>query len=273
MTILLSTTAMSHAKGIKNAKTVSIKVSGNCDMCKSRIDGAVAKKGISKGDWNTDSKMLSLTFDSKKTTEDNLLKLVAYAGYDNEKFMAPDDAYANLPGCCQYERKKETAVVTNINLTVAKPEVIAVVADVNPVAEVESAYFGLKDALTKDDAISASEKAKELFKAIDKVKMDKMSAEEHKTWMKLQEKLSYDADHIKGATELVHQREHFMSLSKNMYELMKTFKSDTPVYYQHCPMANDGKGADWLSTEEKINNPYFGKSMSTCGKTTEIIKK
>ena len=103
--------------------------------------------------------------------------------------------------------------------------------------------------------------------------MDKMSADEHKTWMKLQEKLSYDAEHIKGTTELEHQREHFIALSKNMYELFKAFKADAPVYYQHCPMANDGKGADWLSMEEKISNPYMGKSMLTCGKTTETIKK
>ncbi len=145
--------------------------------------------------------------------------------------------------------------------------------NVNPVSEVEAAYFGLKDALTKDDASTASEKAKELFKAIDKVKMDKMSAAEHTVWMKLQQKLSYDAEHIKGTTELEHQREHFVALSKNMYELIKVFKSDQPVYYQHCPMANEGKGADWLSTEEKINNPYMGKSMPTCGKTIETIKK
>ena len=147
------------------------------------------------------------------------------------------------------------------------------VENTGSVAELETAYFGLKDALTKDDANTASEKAKELFKAIGNVKMDKMSAEEHKTWMKLQEKLSYDAEHIKGTTELEHQREHFVSLSKNMYELIKVFKTDEPVYYQHCPMANDGKGADWLSMEEKISNPYLGKSMPTCGKTTETIKK
>ena len=147
------------------------------------------------------------------------------------------------------------------------------VENTGSVAELETAYFGLKDALTKDDANTASEKAKELFKAIGNVKMDKMSAEEHKTWMKLQEKLSYDAEHIKGTTELEHQREHFVSLSKNMYELIKVFKTDEPVYYQHCPMANDGKGADWLSMEEKISNTYLGKSMPTCGKTTETIKK
>ncbi|MCW3072639.1 MAG: mercury transporter [Bacteroidetes bacterium] len=271
VTTMLSLTSFDSAAGIKNAKTVSLKVSGNCEMCKKRIDAAATKKNVAQGDWNADSKMLSLTFDSKKSTADQLLKQVAYAGYDNEKFMAPDEAYSDLPGCCQYERRKSAVAA----IEAASPETVqasVMVEDVNSVAGVETAYFGLKDALTKDDAKAASEKAKELFKAIDKVKMDKMSAEQHKAWMSLKDKLSYDAEHIKGTNELEHQREHFMALSKNMYELIRVFKASQPVYYQHCPMANGGKGADWLSMDEKISNPYYGNSMSTCGKTTEIIK-
>ena len=91
--------------------------------------------------------------------------------------------------------------------------------------------------------------------------------------MKYQQKLSYDAEHIKGVTETEHQREHFVTLSKNMYEVMKVFKMDVPVYYDHCPMANEGKGANWLSLEEKISNPYLGKQMPACGNIQETIKK
>ena len=53
---------------------------------------------------------------------------------------------------------------------------------------------------------------------------------------------------------------------------MKAIKNNKPVYYQNCPMYNDGKGANWLSLENKISNPYLGKSMPTCGKTLETIK-
>jgi hypothetical protein len=38
-------------------------------------------------------------------------------------------------------------------------------------------------------------------------------------------------------------------------------------------MANSGKGANWLSKENAIKNPYYGSSMLTCGKTVEIIEK
>lgn len=37
-------------------------------------------------------------------------------------------------------------------------------------------------------------------------------------------------------------------------------------------MANDGKGANWLSKENVIKNPYYGSEMLHCGKTVEIIK-
>ena len=91
---------------IANSKTEMIIVSGNCEMCRSRIEKAVKQKGISYGVWNMDTKILSVFFNAKKTTIDVVLKLVANAGYDNEKFSAPDQAYEKLPGCCRYDRIK-----------------------------------------------------------------------------------------------------------------------------------------------------------------------
>jgi hypothetical protein len=280
MTILLSATLTSCDAKIKNAKTEAFKVYGNCGMCKDRIEKAAYKKGISKGEWNTDTKMLSLTYNSAKITADEVLKQIAYAGHDNDKFLAPDDAYAKLPGCCQYDRKKvEAAVKTeSVKTPVVETAVIdtipkTVEVAVNPLADVYAAYFALKDALAKDDGNTASAKAKVLFNAIDKVDMNKLNPTQHNVWMKYQEKLSYDAEHIKGVTELEHQREHFISLSKNMYEVMKVIKMDVPVYYDYCPMANDGKGATWLSLEQKISNPYMGKQMPTCGKVQETLAK
>nr|MBA3704481.1 DUF3347 domain-containing protein [Bacteroidota bacterium] len=107
---------------------------------------------------------------------------------------------------------------------------------------------------------------------IDKVSMDKMTSGQHDVWMKYEKQLSYDAEHIKGITETEHQREHFVALSKNMYEVMKSIKMDVPVYYDFCPMANNGKGANWLSLQKPINNPYMGKEMPECGKVQETIK-
>jgi hypothetical protein len=91
--------------------------------------------------------------------------------------------------------------------------------------------------------------------------------------MEYNEKLSYDAEHIKGTDELEHQREHFIKLSANMYKMLKELKINTgDLYYQFCPMANEGKGAYWLSEKSTISNPYMGKKMPTCGETKDTIK-
>ncbi|WP_407482208.1 DUF3347 domain-containing protein [Elizabethkingia meningoseptica] len=137
---------------------------------------------------------------------------------------------------------------------------------------VYNAYFQLKDALAKDDGNAAQSAGKELEKAINNLEKSNMNAAQSKTWQQYQKKLAFDAEHIGSIDENKHQREHFVSLSKNLYEVMKTFTPDKTVYYQNCPMYNHGKGANWLSLEEKINNPYYGKEMPDCGKTIETLK-
>ena len=242
-------------------------------MCKKTIEKAGNVKKTSKVVWDKDSKLAILTFNSKITNQNAILKRIALAGYDNEKFLAPDDAYAKLAECCRYNRKK---VVDAKITTKLKEEII--IQDtvkkktVSPLLAVYAAYFALKDALINNDGITASTKAKELFKAIDKVPMDKMTAEQHAVWMKHLTKLSFDAEHIKGVTETEHQRDYFNSLSKNMFAVMKVIKPAYPVYLDHCPMYNDGKGGNWISKETIIKNPYYGSKMLTCGNVIEKIK-
>jgi copper chaperone CopZ len=265
---------------ISNAKTTIVKIYGNCDMCKTSIEKAAGKKKISKIDWNKDSKMATITYDSKKTSLDAVLKNIALAGYDNEKFLAPDEAYNKLPGCCKYERKDKIV----INKTVTEPATtgnnhsghtqkeITTAAAENQLQAVFDNYFAVKDALVKTDGTAASEKAASLLSALNAVKMDKLKTDEHMAWMKVQEQLKEDAEHISGTKDIEHQREHFISLSKNMIVLIKAAKPSGTVYLQHCPMANEGKGADWLSKESGVKNPYYGSKMLTCGKTIETIQ-
>jgi len=265
---LISFTGCSAA--IKNAKTESFKVVGNCDMCKKTIETAANKKGFSEADWNKDTKVLTLTYDTQKTTSDEVLKRIAYAGYDNEKFLAPDDAYAKLPSCCQYDRLKKADVMQETaKESVAEP-VTHSGEKKNPLTMVYDAYFAIKDALVKDDAATASAQAMALAKAIKAVDMSTMGAEEHTAWMNAQKDLLMHAEHIGESKDIEHQREHFASLSRDLYTVAKVIKADEPVYYQHCPMYNGG--ADWLSKENAVKNPYYGSAMLTCGKTTETIK-
>ena len=141
-----------------------------------------------------------------------------------------------------------------------------------PISKVFTAYLNLKNALVANDAKTASANAKTMLDEIGKVPMDEMTSEQHTVWMKYMKKLSYDATHISEVAELDHDREHFMSLSKNMYAVLKAFPSAIAMYYQFCPMTNDGKGAFWLSEQEKIHNPYYGDKMNGCSSTKETIQ-
>jgi copper chaperone CopZ len=88
------------------SKTESFKVWGNCDMCKERIETTVKAAGATAAAWDSKTKLLSVTFDPSKTNRDSLSKKIAAVGHDTEKFKAPDEVYAKLPGCCKYERNK-----------------------------------------------------------------------------------------------------------------------------------------------------------------------
>jgi hypothetical protein len=101
-TMLLSTTIVFAQ--IKNSKTDTIKVYGNCEMCKTKIEKAGTQKNISKVVWSEETNMATITYDAKKTTTDAILKKIALVGYDSDKFLATDAAYKKLHGCCKYER-------------------------------------------------------------------------------------------------------------------------------------------------------------------------
>ncbi len=286
ITVLLSFTACNAQ--IKNAKTESVKIYGNCGMCETTIEKAGNKKKIAKVDWNKDTKMATITYDAKKTNQDEILKRIALSGYDSDKFLAPDDVYTKLPGCCQYDRVKKVVAKTETPKVEAKVDdhsghnhsttatttekPVEVKQVVNQLKAVFDNYFAVKDALVKTDGNTSSTKAKELLTAVNAVKMDKLTTEEHTVWMKVMKDLTFDAEHIADTKDASHQRDHFMSLSKNMYALIKVSKTETPTYYQFCPMANDGKGANWLSKENAVKNPYYGNQMLTCGKVVETIK-
>ena len=267
---------------IKNAKTATVKVYGNCGMCETTIEKAANKSKVSKADWNEETKMATITYDSKKTNVDAVLKNIALAGYDNENFLAPDAAYNKLPGCCKYDREKKTAMIiqpakdtmaTIQNHTDHQQDGMANAAqETNQLTAVFDSYFSLKDALVKTDGNVASTKAKDLQTAVNAVKMEKLAMDVHNVWMKVLNSLKEDTESINATKDISKQRDHFMSLSKNMYALIKVVKPVETVYYQFCPMANEGKGANWLSKENGIKNPYYGSQMLTCGKTVETFK-
>jgi copper chaperone CopZ len=98
----MSKTKTDSQMDMTTTKTETIKVSGNCDMCKARIEKAAKLDGVSKAEWNKKDKTLTATFDPAKTNIDEIGKKVAASGHDTEKVKATDAVYDKLPGCCKY---------------------------------------------------------------------------------------------------------------------------------------------------------------------------
>jgi len=78
---------------------------------------------------------------------------------------------------------------------------------------------------------------------------------------------------IIASSDVEAQRLAFADLTDGVYSTVKMFNvTGLNVYYQFCPMARDGKGANWLSLTSEIENPYYGEAMLTCGETKETLK-
>ena len=271
--------SMTSAFGqIKNATTETVKIYGNCGMCEKTIENAGNSKKVASVDWDKDTKMATLTYDATKTSKDEILKKIALAGYDSDSFLAPDNVYANLHGCCQYDREAKVAVKDEKMVNMGHSDAINEKTMVHKnqkeshLETVYAAYFELKDALVLTDRKDAASSAKKLTTSLNAVKMGELQNDVHMVWMKVMQDLKSDAQKIANTENIQEQRGYFDTLSENIYQLMKVSKTETPTYFQHCPMANDGKGANWLSKENQVKNPYYGSKMMSCGKTIETIK-
>ncbi len=88
-------------------ETTSFKVSGNCVMCKKRIESALKENpAIKSVDWNVKTKMVKVEYNPHSISLDKIHQLIADAGHDTDKVKASQSVYNKLPDCCQYERKK-----------------------------------------------------------------------------------------------------------------------------------------------------------------------
>ena len=136
----------------------------------------------------------------------------------------------------------------------------------NELGIVLRAYLTVKNALVADNAKETEEKAKDLERVLNMVGQAKFAVEELDLYIPIAQKMATHTRTLANTQAIKDQRTAFMGLSEAVLALVKAFKiNDSALYQQFCPMANNGKGASWLSSEKGIKNPYFGKSMLTCG--------
>ncbi|MEG9327930.1 efflux RND transporter periplasmic adaptor subunit [Salinimicrobium catena] len=132
-----------------------------------------------------------------------------------------------------------------------------------------SAYFNLKDAFVDSNVEAVKAGAYKMLQEVNSLKTENLGAMEVSHLKEIRQMLQA----ISENDNLENQRDHFIILSKNMIAFASNLDEiETPVFVQHCPMANTNKGAGWLSLSEEVRNPYYGEAMLTCGEVTKRIK-
>jgi periplasmic mercuric ion binding protein len=113
--LLFSIFALNFSYAQTTVKKDTIKVWGNCGMCKTTIEKAAKKAGATAASWNEDSKELKVSYASNKTSAVKIQQAIAKSGYDTQDFTADDKVYNKLHGCCQYNRKAAAATTKCCN--------------------------------------------------------------------------------------------------------------------------------------------------------------
>lgn len=163
-----------------------------------------------------------------------------------------------LVACTNAAKKVETTADSTA-VTDTGAEAASVQLADPKIANIYNGYISLKNMLVAGNAAAAHQTASDLSKSL-----SAFSGCENTALI---------ADKIAGTEDIKIQRKEFTSLSSDVIALFKHVELQKgTIYVQHCPMANNGDGGDWLSSEKKISNPYYGKEMLDCGGVVEEIK-
>lgn len=134
-------------------------------------------------------------------------------------------------------------------------------------------YFQLKDAFVATDSKIAATAAEKVAAQLENVDMALLKGDAHIYWMEQLNALQAHSKKITEMEDVEEQRKQFGFLSTALINSVEAFGiANETLYVQHCPMAFDNEGGDWLATEEGIRNPYFGDKMMKCGMVKKTIK-
>ncbi len=134
-------------------------------------------------------------------------------------------------------------------------------------------YILLKDALVIEDSKAVTSHSEAILGGLQQIDMKLLTnGGAHNRWMQLEKEIRSSTTSIINTSDLKAQRDHFKQLSSHLTDAIKSFGVNEKVYSLYCPMANNNKGAYWLSTEKKVLNPYFGEAMLTCGEVKQTIE-
>ena len=83
-------------------KEIKIQTSAQCEMCKERIEEALAfEKGVKNSELDLKSKIVEVIYYPGRTNPEKIRKVISKAGYDADDVLADEEAYKKLPLCCK----------------------------------------------------------------------------------------------------------------------------------------------------------------------------
>ena len=132
--------------------------------------------------------------------------------------------------------------------------------------ELAMQYLALKDGFVATNIDTTTKGAEDFLKALNNVDMSLIKGDAHMYWMEQLNVLKSHGQMILEIPDIEAQRRQFSFLSNALINAIQAFGVEgTTLYIQYCPMAFNNEGADWVSDEEQILNPYFGDKMLKCG--------
>lgn len=169
-------------------------------------------------------------------------------------------AFAVVVSACnstnqQTEKSKENTVAD----TLVSEVQTAVAFNDKEIDQAFVKYIALKDNLVKTNYELSANSAKLLAEKL--------------ATLNIGDEFVKSAEAIANAKDIVAQRDAFTKFNQVFIPKVKASTLNTgTVYFQFCPMANNGDGGDWISLEKKVQNPYYGDEMMECGRVTEEKK-
>lgn len=133
-------------------------------------------------------------------------------------------------------------------------------------------YVSGKDALFNSDLNTVQNAYTDFNSKLEEIGIHGLSGSGHTAWMDSFEALTGYTSDIVSADNIEQARASFRNLSDELIDAVQTFGIEGVVYHQYCPMAFDNEGANWLSTDEQIQNPYLPDTMPGCGEVIERIE-
>lgn len=136
---------------------------------------------------------------------------------------------------------------------------------------VVEAYLELKEGLVEGDVEETQKYSSALLVALEKLDGSKLKGAAKAFWDEKRGFLFQHTKLCKEADTMEGKRENFIFLSQPLIKIVEAFGANQTLYVDFCPMANNNKGAYWLSEVEKIRNPFFGEAMLTCGEVRDTL--